>query len=249
MEESKLRSNKATDASAKIDRTTAKVYENIRNLIIEKKLAPSSKINQSMLAKAFNVSRTPIVKALHKLETQGLVDNIPKKGFKIHQLSILELMDLFALREALDTIIISELTETITDEQIKQLEAVFSDFNGLPADIDDSRYWQCDKIFHSLLLHFSSNKLAKKVDEHFQIFNRAFVGGLLRKPSETLPEHRKIILALKQKDRDAAIYAAISHINKSKIFLQEVVKKLQKLGIDPAKIPFNELQESSLKNA
>jgi len=238
--------NTYADTSSKIDHTTARIYANLRTLIIEKKLTPGSKINQNVLAKTFNVSRTPIVKALHKLETQGLVDNIPKKGFKVHRISILELLDLFALREALDTIIISELTETITDEQIQQLEEVFCDFEGLTAEIDESRYWQCDKTFHSLLLNFSTNELAKKVDDHFQIFNRAFVGGLLRKPSETLPEHMKIILALKQKDRDTAIDAAISHIHKTKTFLQEVVKKLRKLGIDPAEIPLNELHEGSL---
>jgi DNA-binding GntR family transcriptional regulator len=240
------RTPKVATGSSKIDRSTAAVYENLRSLISEKRFAPGSKINQSKLATQFQVSRTPVVKALHKLETQGLVDNVPRRGFFVHQLSILELLDLFALREALDTIIISELTETISEEQIKELEAVFQCFDEGTNSIDESQYWECDKVFHRLLLRISTNNLAKKIDEHFQIFNRAFIGGLVRKPAATLPEHRKIILALKEKDRDAAVEATISHVHESKSFLQEIVKKLQKLGIDPAKIPFTELPQGTI---
>ena len=230
-----------------VDCSTAKVYESLRDFITEKKLPAGGKINQTELAKRFRVSRTPVVKALHMLESQGLVDNLPNRGFFVHRLSILELMDLFALREALDTIIISELTEIITDDQIGRLEAVFDNIGGAD-QIEESRYWECDKIFHSLLLGFNTNNLARKVDEHFQIYNRTFIGGLLRKPAETLPEHKKIIQALKDKNRDAAVDAVVSHISRSKAFLQEIVKNLQKLGIDPAGIPFNELPIVSMAN-
>ena len=231
--------------SQHIDRSTARVYESLRALIIEKKLTPGGKINQSEVAKQLSVSRTPVVKALHMLESQGLVDNIPNRGFFVHRLSILELMDLFALREAIDTIIIAELTETITDEQIRQIEDILNSIDS-GDQIDESRYWEFDKVFHNLLLGFSTNNLARKVDEHFQIYNRAFIGGLLRKPAETLPEHRRILQALRERDRDAAVDAVVCHISRTKSFLQEIVKKLQKLGVDPAGIPFNELPKGSL---
>jgi len=152
-------------ASNRIDNSTASAYESIRRIIIEKKLSPGSKINQSKLAKQLKVSRTPIVKALHILETQGLVDTIPGKGFYVHILSIQELLDLFILREALDTLVISELTETIANDQIEQLEEVFKDFDLSLADMDELSYWKSDQKFHNLLLSFSNNNLAKKINE------------------------------------------------------------------------------------
>jgi len=91
------------------NKNTLSAYNQIKKLIIEKKIQPGEKINQNALAKQLKISRTPIVKALHKLETQGLVDNIPDKGFYVHKLSILEWFDLIVLREALDRIVINEI--------------------------------------------------------------------------------------------------------------------------------------------
>lgn len=224
------------------DRSTAWLCEELRKAIIERRLAPGSRINQSKLARSWNVSRTPIVNALHKLETQGLVDSVPRKGFYVHKLSILELLDLFALREALDTIIVAELTETISEQQLAQLTKVFESFDGSVDGIEAHAYWKADRTFHTLLLRFSTNNLAKKINATFQIFDRAFVGGLLREPAETLVEHREIIRALRDKDREAAARAMTAHVAKTRMYLQDVVNRMRKLGIDPAVIPVNELQ-------
>lgn len=224
------------------ERTTAYVYENIKRQIIDKKLPPGEKINQQRIATELGVSRTPVVKALHKLESQGLVDNIHDKGFSVHRLSIKELLDLFSIREALDTMMVSELIESITDRQIESLEAVFTDFfERDPASINESEYWKRDQRFHRQMLDFCHNNLAKRIDDNFQIFSRTFSVGLLRKPAETMLEHRQIIEGIRKRNRDAAVEAVYKHIYKTKSFLQEVVSKLKKLGIDPAGIPFNEL--------
>jgi len=224
------------------ERTTAFVYETIKRQIIDKKFPPGEKINQQRIATELGVSRTPVVKALHKLESQGLVDNIHDKGFYVHRLSIKELLDLFSIREALDTMMVSELIESITDRQIESLEAVFKDFwERDPASINELEYWACDQQFHKQMLDFCHNTLAKRVDDNFQIFSRTFSVGLLRKPAETLLEHKRIIEGIRKRNRDTAVEAVYKHIYKTKSFLQEVVRKLRRLGIDPSEIPFNEL--------
>jgi DNA-binding GntR family transcriptional regulator len=223
------------------ERTTAFVYETIKRQIIDKKLPPGEKINQQRIATQLGVSRTPVVKALHKLESQGLVDNIHDKGFYVHRLSIKELLDLFSLREALDTMIVSELVESITDRQIESLEAVFEDFwERDPADINELQYWGCDQKFHNQMMDYCHNTLAKRIDDNFQIFSRTFSVGLLRKPAETLLEHKQIIEGIRMRNRDMAVEAVYQHVSKTKGFLQEVVRKLRKLGVDPSGIPFNE---------
>jgi len=230
----------------RINNLTQKVYENIRRMILEKKISPGSKINQSELSAQLKVSRTPIVKALHILEMQGLVDSVPEKGFYVHSLSIKELLDLFIIREAIDALLAFELTKTINNEQIKQLENILKKFEEALSKGDELSYWRLDQEFHNLMLSFSNNDLAKKINEHFQIFNRAFIGGLIRKPEETLPEHKKIVSTLKMRDGEEARKAVVEHISKSKAFLQEIVNKLQKLGIDPASITINEISRKGL---
>jgi len=232
------------------NKNTLSAYNQIKKLIIEKKIQPGEKINQNALAKQLKISRTPIVKALHKLETQGLVDNIPDKGFYVHKLSILEWFDLIVLREALDRIVINEITESITDEQLEKLEEVFNKLKEYSYKNEDDykMYWKLNQEFHNLIISFSKNNLAKTINEHFQIVNRTFIGVLIRKPSETLSEHSMIMEALRQRDRIKAVEAVVGHMSKSKNYLQEIVFKLKKIGIDPSKIPINEIDFTTNQN-
>ena len=223
--------------------TTRRIYEKILHLIVEKQLPPGGKINQNKLANQLRSSRTPVVKALHLLEAQGLVDSITGRGFFVHELSMLELLELFTLREALDSIVVFELIETITPEQLQQLEDLMAVFERAAELADEEEYRKCDQDFHRLLLEFSCNTLVKRINEYFQIYNRCFVVGLLREPRETLPEHRRLVNALKKKDRDEARDAVAAHIANTKIFLQELVKRLQQIGIDPSTIPFNGIEK------
>jgi DNA-binding GntR family transcriptional regulator len=221
--------------------TTAAVYQALLKKLVNKELPPGSKINQQLLAKELNASRTPIVKALHKLEMQGLVQNEPNKGFYVHKLNIRELLDLWVLREALDTMIVMELTETIDQEKIQRLEEIFEGFSVDAKDVSIEAYRKADQEFHGLMFRFSENELAKRVNEQFQIFSRSTIAGLIREPHETLPEHQAIISSLKKNDKNAAREAVVSHIEKTKVFLQEAVERLRKLGIDPKKVTLDEL--------
>ena len=214
-------------------------------MIVDKRLRPNSKINQIKLAEKLHASRTPVVKALHKLESQGLVDNIPDSGFFVHELSMLELLELFTIREALDSIVVMELVDTITPEQIAQLNKLLLQFQQTAEQENDEQYRRTDKEFHSLLLDMSQNTLVKKINEYFQIHNRCYTVGLLRKPQETLPEHRRVIDALRNKDRDEARGTMVSHVSNTKVFLQELVRNLRKVGIDPSTIPFKEEEKQT----
>ena len=220
--------------------TTKEIYTRILSMIIDKELLPGEKINQIKLAEKMQTSKTPIVKALHRLESQWLVDNIPDSGFFVHELSMLELLELWELREALDSIVIMELIDTISEDQIAQLDRLIQQFENSVEQMDEKQYRKTDQEFHSVLLDMSRNSLVKKINEHFQIHNRCYIVGLLRKPDETLPEHCRLVDALRKRDREEAREAIVSHISKTKLFLQELVKNLRQVGVDPAAIPFKE---------
>jgi len=145
---------------------------------------------------------------------------------------------------------INEITESITDEQLEKLEEVFNKLKEYSYKNEDDykMYWKLNQEFHNLIISFSKNNLAKTINEHFQIVNRTFIGVLIRKPSETLSEHSMIMEALRQRDRIKAVEAVVGHMSKSKNYLQEIVFKLKKIGIDPSKIPINEIDFTTNQN-
>lgn len=221
--------------------STAWAYKEIRQMIVQQKMTPGSKFNQVKLAEELGISRTPVIKALHKLEAEGLVDNVPQKGFTVHQLTVSELLELFSLREALDTIIINSLLDNITKQQIDTLEEILKPFGNewTPATIE--QYWLADQTFHNTMMDLSDNVLAKKVNDTFQVLNRTYRGGLMRHPSQSLKEHLELVNALRTKDSRAARKVSIEHIAKGKEMLQGLVDKLRGLGLDPNKLPVQDV--------
>jgi len=218
------------------------IYGRILNMIVEKELLPGAKINQIRLAERLKASRTPIVKALHKLESQGLVDSVPESGFFVHELSMLELVELWELRESLDTIIVTQLVDTVSQEQIAQLDQLVERFEQSARRADEAQYLKTDRSFHDRLLELSQKALVRKINDYFQVYNRCYMVGLLRKPEETLPEHRRIVDALRKRDAGEAREAVAAHISRTRLFLQELVKHLRQVGVDPSTIPFKEAE-------
>jgi DNA-binding GntR family transcriptional regulator len=222
-------------------KTTAWVYERMRDQIVAKRFAPGAKINQNEVAERLGISRTPVVNALHKLESEGLVDNVPHTGFFVHQITVKELLDLFALREALDTIVVTELVESIIATDLQRLESFFAPFSE-KSPIDAEAYRTADIQFHLTMLELCTNTLAKRVNENFQVFSRSFMGGLLRPPEYTLPEHLAIVVGLRDRNLEAARQAVVRHNSGSKKVLQEMVINLRKIGVDPERIAVDEVE-------
>lgn len=231
------------DIHAAEDSSTASAYKAIRQMIVEQKLPPGSKFNQVKLAQDLGISRTPVVKALHKLEAEGLVDSIPQKGFFVHQLTVTELLELFSLREALDTIILNGIAERITNEEIDHLNGILEPFGNDWTPEMIREYWLADQVFHNTLMELSNNELAKKVNETFQVLNRTYRGGFVRHPEQSLKEHRALVEALKARDAKTARKLAIEHISKGREILESTVEKLRSLGVDPAKLPVQDVPQ------
>ncbi len=232
-------------AELKRGKTTAWVYGQIRTFIVNKRIPPGSKINQNAMAEEMKISRTPVVNALHKLESEGLVDNIPHTGFFVHQITVKELLDLFALREALDTMIVTEIVASASDGDMRRLERIFEPFRARSGAIDAERYRRADVRFHFAMLDLCSNSLARKVNESFQVFNRSFMGGLVRPPEETLGEHLAVIAALRSRNLAEARAAVAAHNNGTRAVLQELVVTMRKIGVDPERITLEEFYRRS----
>ena len=235
--------NNGSKSATSGNNPTLYAYKVLREKILSYKLAPGSKFNQEELAKELGVSRTPVVKALHKLETEGLVDNIPQRGFYVHQLTIKELMELFTLREALEMMIVNSVINKLSEEQLQKLENIIAPFHGTwtPQLIED--YWIADQSFHNTLLEMCQNNLVSKVNDSFQVFNRTYMGGLIRKPSESLSDHKILIKALRENDIETARRTAVEHVAQSRRSLQNAIDKLNRLGVDPAKLTVKTLSE------
>jgi len=209
-------------------------------MILAKQLRMGGKINQTEMAKRLNASRTPVANALHKLEAEGLVDNIRNAGFYVHRVTVKELADLTAFREAIDTMIVTDLIDRITDKQLDYLESLFKPFKDVD-HINEDAYAAADAEFHTKLIEWCDNDFTKHANDKLQILNRSFLPRLLRGPTETLPEHWEILAGFRARDVEATRRAMQVHINRSTRILQDAVLNLRRIGLDPKALPMDEV--------
>jgi DNA-binding GntR family transcriptional regulator len=226
---------------------TKSAYYAIRELIINREILPGEKINQISMANRLKISRTPIINALHRLESEGLVDKQQNLGFTAHRLSIQELQDLFELREALDIVVINDLVRNISDSEVDQLQKLFEGFLNTKGKIDEEEYRRTDMKFHSMLFKYCKNQMVQKVNENMQILARAYTAGLIRPHEETFKEHLGIIKALREKDSIQAEKEIRRHINLTKELIRNTVDSLKKMGLDPNTINMDELNLTHTK--
>lgn len=229
-----------------INRTTEVAYREIRARILQGKFPANQKINQNALAEGLGVSRTPVIKALHMLDAEGLVDNIPNRGFFIHMPTLREVTELFMLRQSLEMISAMYAAEYGTDAQFDQLAALFDEFHNAEA-IDHDRYFLADQAFHRQILRMCDNSLMHKINESMQIMERSFSAGLLRPPQETLIEHMNIVEALRSRDPVRAQEVTRQHTETTKRHLQSLDRQIRALGFNPATMPVADVIQSNGK--
>jgi len=103
-------------------RGAEETYERIKSMAITFAIRPDARVNEVELARALNVSRTPLREALNRLMMEGFLVRAPNKGFIGRALDAKQIFDLYELRQALETNIIRIACERATDHELAELE-------------------------------------------------------------------------------------------------------------------------------
>ena len=139
--------------------------------IISGQLRPGAPMVQSELAAQFGVSRAPLREALNKLSEDGLVVNVPYKGTIVAPLNRSDVEELRSLRIVLERFAASLLIERVTQEQLAELEAIFSEMRSAADHGDDTKFALVDLQLHTKICEFSGHELLFEV---WQMYARRF---------------------------------------------------------------------------
>lgn len=96
-------------------------YLGIRNMLARGELLPGQRLSQSRLARQLQCSPMPVVEAMRRLESEGLLDKQARKQARVRKLSRSDLDGLYLLREAIETVIARLAAERITPEESQVL--------------------------------------------------------------------------------------------------------------------------------
>lgn len=204
------------------------VFDALREAIIGGVLRPGERLMECQLAEELGVSRTPVREAIRKLELEGFVVMIPRKGAYVAGISLKDIADVFEVRAALEALATALAAERITEEELEELERILVRKAEMIEQQEIELFIASDKKFHDILYQASRNQRLIQILTNLQDEVHRFRSVSLACPGRmrvALDEHRKVVEALADRDVARAEALAWEHIENAENSLMEAVRK------------------------
>lgn len=204
---------------------TDETYEVVKGMVMNHSIPPGTRVNIDSLARDLEVSQTPIREAMARLESDGLVEKEPLRGYRTTPLLTRPQLDeLFDMRLLIEGWSAERAALNITDRGCKQLRAEMATCVAAPTGSEYQAYRDLsehDVRFHDLIFKLASNSMIRTLWEHshchLHLFRLYYAGSL---GSSALVEHGVITDAICSGDDEAAVAAMRAHIEASRHRLQ-----------------------------
>jgi len=179
------------------------IAESIKKAIISGKFKPGEKISEGELAESMGTSRTPLREAFRKLENEGFIEIIPRKGAVVTEIYPEEASDLYQIKSVLEGLAAKLAMSQITEKEIDKLEKINEDLKSLIDKNDIDMFYKTHQRFHEVFVKSCGNdrliQMVRNLNDHFKRY------GIV---SLTLPgqfesatrQHAEIVEAFRQGD-------------------------------------------------
>ena len=208
------------------------VFNTLRQSILTGELKPGERLMEIHLADKLGVSRTPIREAIRKLELEGLVTMIPRRGAEVAQITEKNLKDVLEVRRALDALTVELACERISEEELEHLREARDTFARAIKTKDANKIAQADVAFHDIILIASRNdrlmQMLANLSQQMYRYRLEYV-----KDDEhydrLIEEHNIIFDAISRRDSKVGAQAIISHIdNQEKSIIRSIAARRRK---------------------
>ena len=195
------------------------VFNTLRQAILRGELKPGERLMEVQLANKLGVSRTPIREAIRKLELEGLVLMIPRKGAEVADITEKSLMA------------VQLCCDKITGKEIEELHRAADDFRRILKTSDDvTEIAEADVRFHDIIYLATGNqKLIQILNNLREQMYRYRVECIKRKESHPIliAEHEEIIRRIENKEKKEAADIVCRHIDNQAEVVTGVIRTKQ----------------------
>ena len=206
------------------------VFNTLRQAILKGELKPGERLMEIQLANKLGVSRTPVREAIRKLELEGLVLMIPRKGAEVAEITRQDMEDVLEVRTALEELAVKDACDHITDAQLSELKKASNEFKkALLEGKDLVPCADADMHFHDVILSATNNRrliqMLNNLSEQMYRYRMEYLKDE-RTHKTLIEEHDAIRRALKKHDKVKAGAAIRVHIdNQKRSILESLTEK------------------------
>lgn len=202
------------------------VFNTLRQAILTGELKPGERLMEIHLANRLGVSRTPIREAIRKLELEGLVTMIPRRGAEVAQITEKSMNDVLEVRKALDALCVELACDRIEAQALENLQEACNKFEQAVETRDIKKIAREDVALHDIIVKATDNQrlmqLVYNLSEQMYRYRFEYIKDVSQH-ERLVEEHRIIYHAIVNKDKETASKAAKMHIdNQEKAIMRQI---------------------------
>lgn len=202
------------------------VFNTLRQAIITGEFAPGERLMEIVLAERLGVSRTPVREAIRKLELEGLVVMVPRKGAEVARITEDSLKEVLEVRCALEVLAVGLACQRITDEGRERLKNAHEEFVKSVQRGDTLEIANSDEAFHECIFELTNNKrllqIITNLKEQMYRYRMEYVKDV-GYHEDLISEHEKMLQAILNGDTETAEEIMRNHIhNQEEIILKNI---------------------------
>jgi DNA-binding GntR family transcriptional regulator len=188
------------------------------------------RLDERELSERLAISRTPIREALARLEQEGLIRIVPRKGVFIVRKSKVEILEMITVWASLESMAARLITEVASDEELATLRRLFATYEGGELQAKINEYSDTNIQFHQHILKLSRCKLLSDMTDNLFIHMksiRARTIGEKNRANRSIIDHLHIIEALEARDTELAERLVREHTLNLKDHVEQNVNYLE----------------------
>ena len=182
------------------------VYEALRELIGRMDIYGSKdpiRLDERALGEQLGVSRTPVREAISRLEQEGIVENIARRGAFVVRKNKEEILDIVDVWAALESMAARLATSRASDEEIAQLRKNYSTYDGDEARAHIDEYSNTNIEFHQTIIKLGHSELITQMADQLFFHMRAIRASTIKdrdRVAQSVMDHSRIIEAIEERD-------------------------------------------------
>ncbi len=193
-------------------------YETLKHAIIMGDIPAGSRLIETVYAESLHISRTPLREAFRKLELDGLVEYVERRGVVVRAFSIEDIEETFTIRNALMMLIIPSIFKNVTPDHLRGLREILEAMDVSQKAEDADELAVLNRAFHGTIEKISDKRRILRViesqEEYVLRFSHMAIASIVRR-SNAHQEHHDLLRMLENGEESAFSELMARHHNES----------------------------------
>ena len=191
------------------------VYESLKKTLIESKIPIGERFIEKEYSDRLNISRTPVRESLKQLELEGLVKYIPRTGVVVNRITREDVIEIYKIRSSLEFLVATEAMKYIQQRDADKIYKLLDETEIAHKENNIEEVIRLFSVYNTELYELSHMKILPTIisnlNNYLHKFRKISIEDKVRRENAII-EHRNIIKAILNKDRDLAEVIIKKHL-------------------------------------